>query len=112
MTKARLPAKSSRAYVLLQALLEKPGTFYQVCERAGFDLDDPKIDESMRRMFGHLIGGNVRLDGIIYSLTDEARTVLTGYKPEPYVGQVAGAAHRGTPYIAPVRIVRREGARA
>lgn len=113
MTRTTIPAEGTRSHKLLLALLKGPGTFYQVCERADFDIHKGGIESPLRRIFDFMIGGNVRLVGNIYTLTDAARASLTGAGPAPYIGQVAGPAYRGTPYHAPVRIVRRAaGARA
>lgn len=105
-------APNSRSMKLLTELLNGPGTFYQICERAGFDIEDAKTESMLRAIFDHMIGGNVCLIGINYHLTNEARRALK-VAPAPYVGQVAGPAHRGTHYVAPVTIARRAaGARA
>lgn len=113
MTRPTIPAPGSRSHVLLTALQKGPGTYYQICERAGFNLDDARTMACLRKVFDHMIGGNVRLTGIIYSLTDEARFALGEPRPAPYVGQVAGAAYRGPNCATPVTIVRRAaGARA
>jgi hypothetical protein len=115
MTTGAFPSNGMRSHTLLVALQQAPGTFYQVCERAGFDIEDTRLEYALRKIFDRLIGGNARVDGIIYHLTDEARRALN---PEaaaavPYVGQVAGPAFRGTYHPSQVRIVRRAaGARA
>ena len=112
MTKPTIPAKDSRSHALLTELQKGPGTFYQICERAGFDIEDSQLYGPLRKIFDHLIGGNVRLVGIMYHITDEARLALGEAPPAPYVGQVAGPAYRGTPYQGVARTVRREaGAR-
>lgn len=113
MTTSVFPPKSSRSYALLVVLQQQPGTFYQTCERAGFSIEEPSEEEGLRRIFDHLICGNVCFDGIHYHLTDEARRVLDATRPTPYVGQIAGPAYRGTPHLMPVTIARRAaGARA
>jgi hypothetical protein len=107
MTRSILPQKHHRAYRLIQILDAGPGTFYQVCERAGFDLDAKSAEGELREIFESLLrSGTAYKVGIIYSITDAARAALTG-NVEAYVGQVAGPAPRGVPFIAPVRIVRR-----
>ena len=113
MTRPTIPAPGSRSHALLVALQQRPGTYYQVCERANFDLDNARLAASLRKIFDHMIGGNVRLSGIIYSLTPEARFALGEPRPAPYVGQVAGPAYRGPNCATPVTIARRaSGARA
>lgn len=104
----------SRSMKLLTELLKGPGTFYQVCERAGFDIEDTKTETAMRHLFDHMIGGNVCFDGKLYHLTNEARQALAPTTPAaPYVGQVAGPAHRGTIDPRTVYVTRRpERARA
>ena len=102
-----------RAHALLLVLLERPGTFYQVCEWADFDIEG-KHEGLLRHIFdGMLRAGTVRLDGIIYSITLPARIAMQIATAQPTVGQPAAPAYRGTPYAMPVRVVRRaEGARA
>jgi hypothetical protein len=107
MSNPTIPAKGSRSHALLVAFQQGPGTFYQICERAGFDIEDSRLEVALRQIFDHMIGGNVRLSGITYHLTDEARLALGEAPPAPYVGQIAGPAFRGTAYTAPVRIARR-----
>ena len=113
MTKPTIPLKGSRSYALLVALKKGSGTFYQICERAGFDIEEPGVEYALRRIFDRLIGGNARADGIFYSLTASARLALEAKTSPPPVGQVAGPAFRGTPHPATVFITRRpEGVRA
>ncbi|MRW88838.1 hypothetical protein GJ699_02435 [Duganella sp. FT80W] len=107
MTNTFMPSKGSRSHALLVALLEGPATFYQVCERAGFDIEDARLEEALRHIFDHMIGGNVRLTGIRYSLTAEARRALGEPAPAPYVGQIAGPAYRGKHDPRTVYITRR-----
>ncbi|MBV6321936.1 hypothetical protein [Duganella violaceipulchra] len=101
------PPAGSRSRALLIALQQGPGTFYQVCERANFDIEDSRLELALRHIFDHMIGGNVSLRGLTYSLTEDARISLGEAPPAPYVGQVAGPAYRGTAYTAPVKIARR-----
>ncbi|SDF80402.1 MULTISPECIES: hypothetical protein [unclassified Duganella] len=113
MTITVFPPKGSRSHALLVALQQGPATFYQACERAGFDIEDSRLEEALRHIFDHMIGGNVRLVGITYHLTAEARTALGELQPTPYCGQLAGPAYRGIPHPTTVYITRRpEGARA
>ena len=114
MTRTTIPAPGSRSHALLMAMIKQgSGTYYQICERANFDLDNGRLAASLRKIFDHMIGGNVRLTGIIYSLTPEARIALGEAPPAPYVGQVAGAAYRGPNCATPVTILRRDaGVRA
>ncbi|TFW15938.1 hypothetical protein [Duganella callida] len=115
MTRA-LPRKETRSYALLIALQQGPGTFYQVCERAGFDIEQPGVESRLRPIFATMIGGHAQQHGIMYSLTDEAREAfgIVPPAPPPYVGQVAGPAFRGEHHPTTVFITRRpkEGARA
>jgi hypothetical protein len=103
-----------RAHALLLVLLDRPGTFYQVCERAGYGIDGKGEEALLRHIFdGLLRAGTARLDGIIYSITLPARIALQIAAAPPTVGLPAAPAYRGTPYAMPVRVVRRsEGARA
>lgn len=113
MTITVFPPKGSRSHALLVALQKGPATFYQACERAGFDIEDSRLEEALRHIFDHMIGGNVRLVGITYQLTAEARLSLGEPQPVPYCGQVAGPAFRGIHDPRAVHITRRpEGARA
>ena len=104
-----LPKKGSRSYVLLQAMLAGPGTFYQVCERAGFDIEEAGMEHRLRMIFSRFIQGNVRLIGIRYVLKDASRAALLGAEPEQS-GQVATPHFRGTVGATPVVIVRRPAA--
>lgn len=101
-----LPKQGSRSYVLLQALLAGPGTFYQVCERAGFDIEEAGMEHRLRMIFSRFIQGNVRLVGIRYVLKDASRAALLGGEPEQ-PGQVATPHFRGTVGAMAVVIVRR-----
>ena len=108
MTRPTIPAPGSHSHTLLMAMIKQgSGTHYQICERAGFNLDDGRTSASLRKIFDRMIGGNVRLTGIIYSITPEARIALGEPRPAQYVGQVAGAAYRGPNCATPVTIVRR-----
>lgn len=106
-----LPAKNQRAYALLQVLVIGPGTFFQICERAGFDYDGKRDERGLREIFeGMIRAGWITGKGIIFAITPRAKAAMVG-SPEKYVGQVAGPAYRGTPMVIPARVVRREGAR-
>lgn len=107
MTRFALPAKHTRSHALLLVLLDGPGTFYQICERAGLSIEKSHDEFPLRQIFGTLIGGHARLDGITYSIKPASRAALTGATSAPYVGKVAGPAFRGTPYMAPVTVIRR-----
>ena len=111
MTKRRrsgitLPKLGSRSYVLLQALLAGPGTFYQICERAGFDIEEAGMEHRLRMIFSRFIQGNVRQVGIRYVLKDASRAALLGVEPEQ-PGEVATPHFRGTVGVMPVVVVRR-----
>lgn len=101
-----LPKQGSRSYALLQAMLAGPGTFYQICERAGFDIEEAGMEHRLRMIFSRFIQGNVRLVGIRYVLKDASRAALHGAEPE-LPGQVATPHFRGTVGAMPVVVVRR-----
>lgn len=105
----RLPFHRSDAARVLQALLAAPGTFYQICERAGVAIETDREERAQRSIFATLVDdGHAWLGGqgnLIYSLTSEARAELA--PPAPYIGQVAGPAYRGIVYVAPALVVRR-----
>ncbi|WP_426070203.1 hypothetical protein [Janthinobacterium sp. DSP2-3-3] len=104
-----LPKQGSRSYVLLQALLAGPGTFYQICELAGFDIEEAGMEHRLRMIFSRFIQGNVRLVGIRYVLKDASRAALLGAERDQS-GQVATPHFRGTVGVTPVVIVRRPAA--
>ena len=104
-----LPKLGSRSYALLQAMLAGPGTFYQICERAGFDIEEAGMEHRLRMIFSRFIQGNVRLAGIRYVLKDASRAALMGAGPEQ-PGQVATPHFRGTVGAMPVVVVRRPAA--
>jgi hypothetical protein len=108
-TGVTLPKQGSRSYALLQAMLAGPGTFYQICERAGFDIEDAGLEHRLRMIFSRFIQGNVRLVGIRYVLKDASRAALLGAEPEQ-PGQVATPHFRGTVGAMPVVVVRRPAA--
>ncbi|MDC8756242.1 hypothetical protein [Janthinobacterium fluminis] len=102
----KLPRINSRPYRLLQALLAGAGTFYQVCERAGLDIEQPGAEPLLRGLFeGMLATGVAKLDGILYSVTLRARLALE--EPAvPACGQVAAPHFRGAAAAMPVLVVR------
>ena len=104
-----LPKQGSRSYVLLQAMLVGPGTFYQICERAGFDIEEAGMEHRLRMIFSRFIQGNVRQVGIRYVLEDASRAALQGAEPEQ-PGQMATPHFRGTVGAMPVVVVRRPAA--
>jgi hypothetical protein len=105
----RLPPPHATAARVLRALLAAPGTFYQICERAGLAIETDREERAQRSIFATLVDdGHARQSGLIYSLTSEARAELA--PPAPYVGQAAGPAYRGIVYVAPALVVRRGGA--
>ena len=104
-----LPKQGSRSYALLQAMLAGPGTFYQVCERAGFDIEEAGMEHRLRMIFSRFIQGNVRLVGIRYVLKDASRAALLGAEPEK-PGQVATPHFRGTVGAMAVVVIRRPAA--
>jgi hypothetical protein len=107
-----LPREDSPRYHLLAALRQGPGTFYQVCERAGIDIEDQHAEDKARLSFERLIGDFVHMTGVTYSLTAEARESFGEIKPTPSAGEIAGPAFRGIYDPRTVFITRRpEGAR-
>ncbi|QKY09532.1 hypothetical protein [Janthinobacterium lividum] len=104
-----LPKQGSRSYALLQAMLAGPGTFYQICERAGFDIEEAGMEHRLRMIFSRFIQGNVHLVGIRYVLKDASRAALLGAEPGQS-GQVATPHFRGTVGAMPVVVVRRPAA--
>jgi hypothetical protein len=102
----RVPAKSLRQHALLMALLPAAGTFYQVCERAGIDIDLATSEIPVRHLFEVLMKcGAIRLDGILYALTPPARAALMPAAVPS--GSIATAHYRGPNLALPVTIVRR-----
>lgn len=106
MKRILLPKPGSRSYVLLQALIAGPGTFYQVCERAGFDIEEAGMEIRLRMIFSRGIQGHVRTSGILYELKDASLDAMLGIKPAPQ-GQVAAPHFRGVATAMPVLVVRR-----
>ena len=106
MKRLLLPKPDSRSYALLQALIAGPGTFYQIAERAGFDIEEAGIEHRLRMIFARGIQGHVRVSGILYELKDASRDAMLGIKPPPQ-GQVAAPHFRGVVGAMPVLVVRR-----
>ena len=108
MKRPRLPHPSSRSYALLQALVARPGTFYQVVERAGFDIEATGMEQRLRLIFTHGIQHHVHQDGIIYTIKVASRDAMLGIKPSAATaGQVAAPHFRGAASAMPVLVVRR-----
>lgn len=107
----RLPLlkPESRSYALLQALIAGPGTFYQICERAGFDIEEAGMEHRLRMIFSRGIQGHVRVSGILYELKDVSRDALLGIRLPPQ-GHVAAPHFRGVAGAMPVLVVRRQAA--
>lgn len=104
----QLPKQNSRQHELLRVLLGGPGTFYQVCERAGFDIDPHGAEGVLRELFDSMVrAGTARVDGIIYSITHRAQVAFELLRGAPPMGEVAAPHFRGTRIDMPVRIVRR-----
>lgn len=101
-----LPKPDCRSYALLRALIAGPGTFYQIAERAGFDIEEAGIEHRLRMIFARGIQGHVRVSGILYELKDASRAAMLGIKP-PLQGQVAAPHFRGVAGAMPVLVVRR-----
>ncbi len=101
----RLPRIESREHMILKHLLVAPGTFYQISERADFDIEPAGTEASLRKIFDGMVQrGTASLNGIMYSITPSARAALAP-PGEQYVGQVATPHHRG-----PGRSMSRGGA--
>ena len=109
MKRLPLPKPGSCSYALLQALIAGPGTFYQIAERAGFDIEDAGIEHRLRMIFARGIKGHVRVSGILYELKDASRDAMLGIKPPPQ-GQIAAPHFRGVVGAMPVLVVRRQAA--
>jgi hypothetical protein len=97
---------------MLRQLVAGPGTFYQICEKLEFNIEDDKVEKVCREHFHDLVdAGHAYLVDLTYHITTPARAAIA--PSAPYVGQVAGPAYRGTPHPMPVTIARRAaGARA
>ena len=108
MTARLMPYVGSRPYLVLQVLLAGPGTFYQICERAGFDLEEPGVECNMRKHFASLLLAHIELNNITYTIKASTRQALQG-KPTASVCSVATAHHRGPCEPQPVTVVRRPG---
>ncbi len=109
MKRLPLPKPESRSYALLQALIAGPGTFYQIAERAGFDIEEAGMENRLRMIFSGGIQGHVRVSGILYELKDASRDAMLGIKPPPQ-GQIAAPHFRGVVGAMPVLVVRRQAA--
>jgi hypothetical protein len=102
----KLPDRHRTARKLLHTLAAAPGTFYQICERAEYDIDDDRTEKLMRIVFDSLVeSGHAAYDGLTYTITDRARAEIA--PRAPYAGQVAGPAFRGTIGHRLVKIARR-----
>lgn len=111
MKRPRLPHPNSRSYALLQALVARPGTFYQVVERAGFDIEATGMEQRLRLIFTNGIEAHVRLDGIMYEIKEASRDAMLGIKHAAApAGQVAAPHFRGVTGAMPVLVVRRQAA--
>ena len=108
MTARLMPYVGSRPYLVLQALLAGPGTFYQICERVGADIEKAGVEPRMREVFGNLMLAHIKLDQITYSLNTATRLALQG-KAAPDVATVAAPHNRGPSQAQPVTVVRRPG---
>lgn len=109
MKRPRLPHPSSRSYALLQALVMRPGTFYQVVERAGFDIEATGMEQRLRLIFTHGIQHHVHQDGIMYEIKATSRCALLGILTAQ-AGQVAAPHFRGAAGATPVGVVRQPAA--
>ncbi len=107
MKRRPLPKLESRSYALLQALIAGPGTFYQICERAGFDIEEAGMENRLRMILARGIQVHVRVSGTLYELKDASRDALLGIKSAPQ-GQVATPHFRGVAGAMPVLVVRRQ----
>lgn len=99
----RLPPKGSRPRNFLHQLQVGPGTFWQICERAEIDLTFD-VERDMRLSMSNMErNGLLRLDRLTCSLTEAARTALSGAPTAEYVGQVAGPKYIGKPRVGIVQ---------
>lgn len=106
-----LPLANTRQYALLRTLLAGPGTFYQICERAGFSIEPHGAESALRDLFDSMVRAETaRRDGIIYAITARARVAFELLSGHPPVGEVAAPHFRGTPIEMPVRVIRRHPA--
>lgn len=108
MNRISLPKPDSRTYALLQALMAGPGTFYQIAERAGFDIEEHGMESRLRMIFARGIPRHARLDGITYVLKEATRNAMLGIEPPP-ASLVATPHFRGSACAIPVLVVRRSG---
>ena len=104
----KLPRAGTRPHVLLKTLARQPGTFYQICERAGIN-----TDATVRAQFDDLVRrGFASLNGIVYTISTRASAALAAPgAPAAYCGEVAAPHFRGIVMPMPVRVVRRPSAR-
>ena len=108
MKRPRLPHQNSRSYALLQAMVVRPGTFYQIVERAGFDIDEAGMEQRLRLIFTNGIQAHVRRVGIMYEIKEASRDAMLGINPSAATaGQVAAPHFRGAASAMPVLVVRR-----
>ena len=105
MKRLPLPKPDSRSYALLQALIAGPGTFYQICERAGFDLEESGMECNMRKHFASLLLAHIELNNITYTIKASTRQALQG-KTAASACSMATAHHRGPSTPQPVTVVR------
>lgn len=106
----KLPRVNSRPHRLLRALLAGPGTFYQVCERAGLNIEMLRDESITRALVADLLcTGAIQQRGIVYAITPRARMALE-IAPEPFCGQMAAPHYRGAAASMPVLVTRRAGA--
>ena len=106
MTARLMPYIGSRPYLVLQTLLAGPGTFYPICERAGFDLEESGMECNMRKHFASLLLAHIELSNITYTIKASTRQALQG-KTAASACSVATAHHRGPSAPQPVTVVRR-----
>jgi len=104
----KLPRAGSRPHLLLMTLAREPGTFYQICERAGIN-----TDATVRAQFDDLVRrGLASLNGIVYTISARASAALVPPRaPAQCTGEAATPHFRGIVTPMPVRVVRRPPAR-
>lgn len=110
-----LPRADGRPYAILRMLIDAPGTFYQLCERAGIDLDQPSVECNMRQVFDNLLLAHIQLVGIVYTLNATTRQAMLAVETTqsirpahvPTTCSVAAPHYRGPSATQPVTIVRR-----
>lgn len=101
----KFPSKRTVMYKLLVELANGSGTFYQICERAGIQIDVTSDSDRVRLTLDTAVmKGYARVSGIMYSISSSAMRAL--HPVQPYVGEVAAPHFRGVSmFCRPVAVV-------